>query len=94
MYNYNGDSMIKIYKNDEVNTQLVELKKIETDSWINVVQPNLDEIKQLASDLQIDESYLTRLIDEEEPAKLEIKDDLQLIIIDIPTSIKNKNYSN
>lgn len=85
--------MIKIYKNDEINTQLVELNKIEPDSWINVVQPNIDEIKQLAFDLQIDESYLTRLMDEEEPAKLEIKDDLQLIIIDVPTSIKNKNYS-
>lgn len=85
--------MIKIYKTDEINNTLNEISKLEIDSWINVVNPNLDEIKKLAADLQINENYLTKLIDEEEPAKLDIKDDLQLIIIDVPISIKSKSYS-
>jgi len=85
--------MIKIYKTDEINNILNEISKLEIDSWINVTNPNLDEIKKLAKDLQIDEQYLTRLIDEEEPAKLDIKDELQLMIIDIPVSVKGKSYS-
>lgn len=85
--------MIKIFKTDDTNNTLSEIENIEIDSWINVVEPSLDEIKKLSIDLQIDETYLTRLIDEEEPAKLEVKEDLQLIILDVPKTIKNKNYS-
>ena len=85
--------VIKIYKTDETNNTFNEISTLEPDSWINVVSPNLDEIKKLAIDLQIDECYLTKLIDEEEPAKLDIKDDLQLIVIDIPISIKDKPYT-
>jgi len=85
--------MIKIYKNNEINTKIIEIKNLEIDSWINVISPTNDEITELSKKLNIDEKYLVKILDEEEQSRIDIKDDIQTIIIDIPTEIKRKDYS-
>ena len=85
--------MIKIYKNDEVNTEIKEIENIEINSWINVINPTNTEIKELSEKLCIDENYLIKMLDEEEQSRIDINDDIQTIIIDIPTEVKKKDYS-
>ena len=85
--------MIKIYKNDEVNTTLKEIENIEIDSWINITNPTNTEIAELASKINIDEKYLLKILDEEEQSRIDIKDDVETIILDIPTKIQRENNS-
>ncbi|MBE6152908.1 MAG: magnesium transporter CorA family protein [Firmicutes bacterium] len=85
--------MIKIYKNDEINTDIREINNLEIDSWINVTTPNSDEITELSKKLDIDEKYLIKILDEEEQSRIDIKDGIQTIIIDVPTEIKKNKYS-
>lgn len=84
--------MIKIYKNDEVNTKITEIENLEIDSWINVTNPTSGEIIELSKKLNINQNYLIKILDEEEQSRIDVKDDIQTIIIDIPTRIKRKNY--
>lgn len=92
-YNDDGDSMIKIYKNDEINTEIKEIDNIEVDSWINVTNPTSEEITELSKKLNIDEKYLIKILDEEEQSRIDIKNDIQTIIVDIPTEVRRRNYS-
>ncbi len=85
--------MIKIYKNDEVNTEINEIENLETNSWINVTNPTNDEITELSKKLNIDEKYLIKILDDEEQSRIDVKDDIQTIIVDIPTEVRRKNYS-
>ena len=85
--------MISIYKTDESTMKLNTLKKIEIDSWINVENPTLEEIKQVSETLGIDESYLKKIMDDDEPSRIDVKDDIQTMIIDIPRPITKKDYT-
>jgi len=85
--------MIKIYKNDETDTKIKEIKNIEIDSWINVTKPSNEEIIELSKKLNINEKYLIKILDEEEQSRIDVKNDIQTIIIDVPTKIKRKNHS-
>jgi len=85
--------MIKIYKNDETDTKIKEIKNIEIDSWINVTKPSNEEIIELSKKLNINEKYLINILDEEEQSRIDVKNDIQTIIIDVPTKIKRKNHS-
>lgn len=85
--------MIKIYKTNEAKNILEELEQLEIDSWINVTKPSNEEIKVLSKTLNIDENYLTKIIDEEEQSRIDIKDNIQTIIIDVPLKIKTKNIN-
>lgn len=87
------NNMIKIYKNDEINTKVNEIKNLEIDSWINVTNPTNEEIIELSKKINVDEKYLIKILDEEEQSRIDVKDDIQTIIIDIPIPIKKKNYS-
>ncbi len=84
--------MIKMYKTDETNNTLNELSNLEINTWINVINPSSEEIVKLAESLNIDKNYLIKIIDEEEQSRIDIKNDIQTIIIDVPIKVKNKNY--
>ena len=84
--------MIKIYKTDEESMKLNSLDKIEVDSWINVIEPTTEEVKELSKNLGIEENYLNKIMDEEEQSRIDIKNDIQTIIIDIPLSLPKKNF--
>ena len=85
--------MIKVYKNEEINTEVKDIKDIEIGSWINVVNPTNEEVIELSNKLNIDDKYLNKLLDEEEQSRIDIKEDTKAIIVDIPTQIKKRNYS-
>jgi len=81
--------MIKLFK--EINKELIciddqtnILDKIEKNMWIHISKPNISIIEELSKKTNIDKDTLITLMDEEESAHLDIDDDYNLIVLDIP----------
>ena len=86
--------MIKIFKNEIDDEKVVKIDKIEDNCWINLVNPNVKEIKYVVDTLGIDEDLITKVLDEEELPRIEKTDNATLIVVDGPfmedASIKNR----
>lgn len=82
-----------MYKTIDLEGTLNEINNIEDNCWINLIAPTQEEIKSIAEKLEIDENYLNVFLDEEEQARTEVTDDIQLIVLDIPSFEKHTSYS-
>lgn len=85
--------MIKIYKshNDILEkkvfsiTETLDVGKLtEKNTWIHLANPTEEEIKVITNSFDIPQEHIRAALDEEEKARLEIDEDLILIIIDVP----------
>ena len=76
--------MIKIYKNSDINENLKEFKTIEQDSWINLVNPTFEEIKQVSSNVKISPRMLKEVLVEKDLPRIKKTEDATLVVIDIP----------
>ncbi|MGL5088541.1 MAG: magnesium transporter CorA family protein [Cetobacterium sp.] len=94
--------MIKIYKshNDILEKKLfsisetLEIEKLkEKNTWIHLSNPTEEEIKVITHSFEIPEEHIRAALDEEEKARLEIDDDLILVIIDVPIHDENNRCS-
>lgn len=82
-----------MYKTIDLEGTLNEIKEIQDNCWINLTAPTQEEIKNIATKLEIDENYLNVFLDEEEQARTEVTDDIKLIVLDIPSFEKHSTYS-
>jgi len=73
--------MITTYKTNE--THLEVLPELTSASWLNVIDPNPDEI-QLLVDLGIPQDYITNPLDQDERPRTEKENGSQLIVLRIP----------
>ncbi|MGL5544030.1 MAG: magnesium transporter CorA family protein [Cetobacterium sp.] len=94
--------MIKIYKshNDILEKKLfsvsetLEVEKLtEKNTWIHLSNPTEEEIKVVTNSFDIPEEHVRAALDEEEKARLEIDDDIILVIIDVPIHDENNRCS-
>ncbi|WP_297488943.1 magnesium transporter CorA family protein [uncultured Cetobacterium sp.] len=94
--------MIKIYKshNDILEkkhfsiSETLEVEKLtEKNTWIHLLNPTEEEIKVVTNSFEIPEEHIRAALDEEEKARLEIDDDLILLIIDVPMHDENNRCS-
>lgn len=85
--------MITIYKTSEEQHTLNKLEKLEIGSWINVTSPTEEEIEKLSSLLKMSKKDLLNFLDEEEQARVELENNYQLIVLDIPTFEKYDTYN-
>ncbi|WP_297596623.1 magnesium transporter CorA family protein [uncultured Cetobacterium sp.] len=94
--------MIKIYKshNDILEKKLfsisetLEVEKLtEKNTWIHLSNPTEEEIKVVTNSFDIPEEHIRAALDEEEKARLEIDDDIILVIIDVPIHDDNNRCS-
>lgn len=76
--------MIKIYKSLEKDNNVIETDNIEVGCWIDVVDPSVDEIRNLASKTNIDEDFINYVLDDEEKPRIDCIDDVRLIMVDVP----------
>ncbi len=85
--------MINIYTTD-VNKKLKKLKNLQKECWIDLINPTLDEIKDVSIKTNTDLDLLTKLLDDEELPRIEVGDNATLIVVDTPyvsdTSYKHK----
>ncbi len=85
--------MINIYTTD-LNKKVKVLKTLQKECWIEMVNPSLDEIKEISQKTNTDLDLLTKLLDDEELPRIEVGDNATLIVVDTPyvsdTSYKHK----
>lgn len=91
-YTYNGDNMVRIFKTSNDGT-LEKLKKVEPNTWIDLVEPSELEIKYIVEQTGIPANLIIKLLDTDETARIEKEDDATLIVIDVPY-IEDKKTKN
>src|SRR5690554_2673683 len=79
--------MIKFYKT--IDGKICRLDQIEDGCWINVVNPNENEISYLMTQFSLEPDFLLAALDEEESPRIECEDGKTLVIIDTPIAEKN-----
>lgn len=81
--------MMKIYRTIDEQGFFREQTKLEKGSWINLINPTLQEINTLCNTIGVREEFIRYPLDQEEKARIDIEDDQTLIVIDLPTVEKN-----
>jgi magnesium transporter len=84
-----GVVMIEIFKT--VNDELIRIESFEEGSWVNMVNPDSEEINKVCKSLKIAPDFIKAALDEEESPRIESEDGNVLIIIDTPISIIEEN---
>ncbi len=74
--------MIRYYKT--IDTKLEKINDFENGCWINLVEPNHEEISYISDRFNIDIDSINAALDEEERSRIDVEDNHTLILIDIP----------
>lgn len=74
--------MKKIYKTD--NGIISERQEFETDCWIDLISPSVEELTEVSSSYGIDVADLRAALDDEESSRVQLEDGYTLILEDIP----------
>lgn len=85
--------MKKTFKNNVDNFNLMEVKNIEKDTWINLINPSDDEIKKVVNELDLDVKVIKQVLVEKELPRVKKYDSFTLIVINIPY-MKDKDIKN
>ena len=87
--------MLRIYNTDVKTDSFDTLKKIKKGCWIDLVNPNQEDINFLTDSLDVDTSFISYLLDDEEQPRIDYDDEnnIKMIIIDVPIREKKKNIS-
>lgn len=83
--------MLEIFKS--VNNELIRTDTFEEGAWVNLVNPNEEEINKVSNALDVEVNFLKAALDEEERARIETDNNQTLIIFDIPI-VENEGKTN
>jgi magnesium transporter len=81
--------MLNIYKT--INDELVSLDHFEDGIWVNLVNPDEEELARVGNTLGIDNEYLRAALDDEERARIDHDNNQFLILVDVPVIDKDGN---
>lgn len=81
--------MLNIFRT--IGDELATLDHFEDGVWVNLVNPDEEELSRVGSALLIDNEFLRAALDEEERARIEHDNDQFLIIVDVPVIDKDGN---
>lgn len=65
---------------------------IKPKSWIYLIEPTEEEVRQVSDITKIPEQVIRQTLDEEETAHLDIDDDYTLLVVDTPVVKMDENY--
>lgn len=82
--------MISIYKT--VEDELMSVDKIEDGCWVYVTRPTTEELERLQDETGIDMDDLRAPLDDEERSRVEVEDDYNMILVDIPSLDEKDRY--
>ena len=81
--------MVNFYKS--IDGRINEIEQFEQGCWINIVDPDEDEIENMVDLLSIETDFIKAALDDEETSRIEEDDNgNKLIIIDIPMAEKEE----
>ena len=81
--------MLTFYKTQEVRMQ--QLSACEPGCWVHCVAPTDDEVSRLIDHLKIEPDFFRAALDEEESPHIDQEDACTLIMVDIPTVLKEED---
>ena len=76
--------MIRIFKSYENENRFQEIKEIERESWVMLINPAMDELVHISENYQIDLDDLKSALDPEERSRLENEENYTMILVNIP----------
>ena len=79
--------MMKIYRT--LDKQLTRADEINEGVWICLTAPTENEVRQVATTLDIEPADLFAATDPEESARISLEDGYTLIIVDIPVKVSD-----
>lgn len=82
--------MLNIYKTAEEGN-IKRMPKIETNTWIDLVNPTPEEIKTVVQGTKIPENLIIKMLDKEELPRIDSEGEATLIVIDVPVIEDKKN---
>lgn len=82
--------MISILNSSSDGT-LNNIDKIESGSWINMINPSDEEVLLVSQKLSIPLDFIRAALDEEEGSRIEFEDSATLVIIDVPFTEMDDN---
>ena len=74
--------MLQIYKS--VDNEITILDQIEDGAWINLVNPNPQEILSISNNLNIPIDHIQAALDYEERSRIEVDENCIVVLVDIP----------
>lgn len=83
---------MKIFNTDMKTVDLNQIKDIRKGCWIDLINPNQDDIKLLTDSLGVDTSFISYILDDEEQPRIDVdpENGIKMIFVDIP--IKEKKH--
>ena len=81
--------MLNIYNTDLKTNKFERIKEYKPGSWISLVNPTEEEIKEVCSNLKIEDEFIKYPLDYEEQARIDVDDDMTLFVIDVPVMEEN-----
>ena len=85
--------MIKLYNTNLETNKLESVDTYTRGTWIHMVDPSEEEIKEVCQNINIKEDFIRYALDNEEKARIDVEDedDTILFIIDIPVIEKSQS---
>lgn len=85
--------MIKLYNTNLETNKLESVDTYTRGTWIHMVDPSEEEIKEVCQNINIKEDFIRYALDNEEKARIDVEDedDTILFIIDIPVTEKSQS---
>lgn len=74
-----------------INGKIERIDSLCDGCWINIINPEEDELNSIISTLNLEPSFIKAALDEEETSHIDTEDGQTLIIIDVPSAQKEKN---
>ena len=63
--------MLKIYNTDLETNKIEEIQEFKKGSWINLVNPSEEEIKDVCESINIQDDFIRDALDNEEKARID-----------------------
>ena len=76
--------MIRKYMTNEETNRLEEIDEYKKGTWISLVAPTNEEIKEVCENIQVNEEFIRYPLDYEEKARIDQEDEAVLFVIDVP----------
>lgn len=78
--------MVKMYNTDIKTNELKEVKEYKKGTWINLVSPTEEEIKEVCKHAKIKDQFIKDALDIEEKARIDQEEDDNtiLFVVDVP----------
>ncbi len=78
--------MVKIYNTDMETNKTTLIDKYEKGSWIRLVNPTEDEIKEVCKNVKLSDEFIRESLDYDEKARIDYEEDEDstLFVVDIP----------